>query len=83
MLVGICNWIADVSQDKLVLFFQPEFPGARAWFLHYGFITDRKSRSVLRPVPRNISQCLSADRQDAGHIVPTDCSFSGPGERGA
>lgn len=82
MHVEICNWIADVSQDVSPAS-QPEFPGARAWLLHDGFITNRKSRSVLRPVPRSISQCLSAaDRQDVGHSVSTHCFFSGSGERG-
>lgn len=79
---GDRNWIAGVSQDKSVLLPSQSFlePGqASAWWLHH----NRKSRSVLRPVPRSISQCLSAaDRQDVGHSVPTHCFFSGSRERG-
>lgn len=78
---SITGWLVFL-RTRQSFFSQPEFPGARAWLLHSGLVTDRKSRSILRPAPRSVRQRLWAGRRGAGRGVPTDCFFSGCRERG-
>lgn len=54
---SITGWLVFLRTSQS-FFSQPEFPGAWAWLLHSGLVTDRKSRSVLRPAPRSVRQRL-------------------------